>query len=186
MRNLILSLIAVLLLIPAGLEASQILHEQSRISFVSKQMGVPVRGDFKKFEADVEFVPKDMRRSRASITIYLDSIDAGSEEASTEIKRRPWFDVKNHPRAEFVSSSLAALGHDRYRVSGKMTIKGITRDVSSDFTVKTRQGLMDFDGKFILKRLDFSIGEGAWSDIGTVANEVEVTYLFTVPVSKGK
>lgn len=186
MRNLILSIIAVLLFIPAGLEASQVLHEQSTINFVSKQMGVPVRGDFKKFEADIEFVPKDLKRSRAAITIYLDSIDAGSEEASIEIKRRPWFDVKNHPRAEFVSSSLAALGHDSYRVSGKMMVKGITRDVSSDFTVKARQGLMVFEGKFILKRLDFSIGEGAWSDVGTVANEVEVTYMFTVPISNGK
>lgn len=186
MRKIILTLIAFLLLIPMGLEASPILHEQSRISFVSRQMDVPVNGDFKKFEADIEFVPKDMKRSRAAITIYLDSIDAGSEEASTEIKRRPWFDVKNHPRAEFVSSSLTLLGNDRYRVSGKMTIKGFTREVSSDFTIRKRQGLMGFEGKFILKRLDFSIGEGAWSDIGTVANEIEVTYMFTIPVSNGK
>lgn len=186
MRNLVLSLMALLLLSPAGLEASPIAKEQSSVSFVSRQMGVPVRGDFKRFEADIEFFPKDTKRSRAALTIYLDSIDAGSDEATVEIKRRPWFDVKNHPRAEFVSNSLTALGGGRYRVSGKMTIKGTTRDVSSDFTVTMRQGLRVFEGKFILKRLDFNIGEGAWSDIGTVADEVEVAYMFTVPVSSGK
>lgn len=186
MRKILLTLMVVLSFAPPGLSASPISPAQSSISFVSKQMGVPVRGDFKRFEADVEFNPKDVKRSRAAITIYMDSVDAGSEEASVEIKRRPWFDVKNHPTAEFVSGSLAALGNDRYRVSGKMTIKGITRDVSSDFIVKTRQGIMVFDGKFILKRLDFNIGEGVWSDIGTVANEAEVAYVFTVPASKSR
>ena len=108
------------------------------------------------------------------------------EEASAEIKRRTWFDVKNHPRAEFVSSSLTPLGADRYRVSGRMNIKGNARDVSSDFIVKTRQGLRVFEGKFILNRLDFRIGEGAWSDTGTVASEVEVVYRFSVTAGHGE
>jgi len=186
MRKIIPALSLLVLLSPPGLEASPVLREQSSISFVSKQMGVPVKGAFKRFDADIEFNPKNAQKSRATITIYLDSIDAGSEEASAEIKRRTWFDVKNHPRAEFVSSSLTPLGADRYRVSGRMNIKGNARDVSSDFIVKTRQGLRVFEGKFILNRLDFRIGEGAWSDTGTVASEVEVVYRFSVTAGHGE
>jgi polyisoprenoid-binding protein YceI len=170
------------LLSAGALEAAPVVKEQSRITFVSRQMGVPVEGSFKRFDAEVEFDPKDTKKSRASITIYLDSIDAGSDEASTEIKRKPWFDVKNHPKAEFKSTSLSSLGPGRYRVSGNMTIKGRTRPAFSDFAVKERGGFRVFEGKFILKRLEFAIGEGAWSDTGTVADEVGVSYVFSVPV----
>jgi polyisoprenoid-binding protein YceI len=169
------------LLFAAAADAAPVIKEQSRITFVSRQMGVPVEGSFRRFDAEVEFDPKETKKSRASITIYLDSIDAGSEEASTEIKRKPWFDVKNHPKAGFKSTSLVSLGPGRYRVSGDMTIKGRTRPAFSDFTVKERGGFRLFEGKFILKRLEFAIGEGAWSDTSTVADEVDVTYVFSVP-----
>ncbi|MBI5642935.1 MAG: cytochrome b/b6 domain-containing protein [Deltaproteobacteria bacterium] len=180
-------LLAVLLLIPilpSRLDAAEVLREASSLTFISKQMGVPIKGSFAKFDADVRFDPKNMERSRANITIHLDSIDAGSDDATVEIKRRPWFDVSNHPRAEFVSSSLKALGPNQYRVAGKMTIKGRERAASADFYAKRENNLWLFEGKFILKRLDFGIGEGAWSDTGTVADEVEVFFKFHVPIVK--
>lgn len=178
--------VMMVLLFAAAADAAPILKEQSRVAFVSRQMGVPVEGRFERFDAEIDFNQMDIRKSRASITIHLDSIDAGSEEASTEIKRKPWFDVKNHPRAEFVSTSLSSLGNDRYRVFGSMTIKGRTRAAFSDFTVKAKGGVRVFEGKFLLKRLEFAVGEGAWSDTGTVADQVEVAYVFSVPVSGGK
>lgn len=181
MTRLVFAFMAVLLFAVAA-DAAPVAKERSRVEFVSRQMGVPVEGSFKLFDAEVEFDPKDTKKSRASITIHLDSIDAGSEEASTEIKRKPWFDVKNHPRAEFNSTSLSSLGPGRYRVSGNMTIKGRTRPAFSDFTIKERGGFRVFEGKFTLKRLEFAIGEGAWSDTGTVADEVDVSYVFSVPV----
>lgn len=169
------------LLFAVSAEAAPVIREKSSVAFVSRQMGVSVAGRFERFDAEIDFDPKDAKKSRASITIHLDSIEAGSEEASLEIKRKPWFDVKNHPTADFVSASLAYLGPSRYRVSGNMTIKGRTRPATSDFVVKTRSGVNVFEGKFLLKRLDFAIGEGAWSDTGTVADEVEVSYVLSVP-----
>ncbi|MBI5345314.1 MAG: YceI family protein, partial [Deltaproteobacteria bacterium] len=171
-----------LIILPAKLGAAPILREASRLDFTARQMGVPVRGDFKRFDADVRFDPDNAKNSRASITIYLDSIDAGSDEATVEIKRKPWFDVKNHPRAEFTSRYLTPLGKDQYMVAGKMTIKGATRDVSAPFFVKREKDIWLFEGKFILNRLAFGIGEGAWSDTDTVADEVEVFFKFYVPV----
>ncbi|MBI2399889.1 MAG: YceI family protein [Deltaproteobacteria bacterium] len=125
-RKTMLAIMMALLLASAA-KAAPVLKEQSSVAFVSRQMGVPVEGRFERFDAQIDFDPKDTNKSRASISIHLDSIDAGSEEASTEIKRRLWFDVKNHPKAEFKSTSLASLGAGRYRVSGDMTIKGRTR-----------------------------------------------------------
>lgn len=162
-----------------------VMKENSRIDFISRQMGVPIKGGFGKFEADINFQPADAARSSASITIYLDSIDAGSDEATVEIKRRPWFDTANHPRAEFRSSSLEETGPGRYVVNGVMSIKGREKEVSAPFTAKKAGSSWVFEGKFTIRRIDFGIGEGAWSDTGTVANEVEILFTFVAP-AEGK
>lgn len=184
MRTAIFLLI--LLILPAGLSSQPVAREASRIDFVSRQMGVPIRGGFGRFDADIRFDPARREHSRAKITVYLDSVDAGSEDATVEIKRKPWLDVKNHPRAEFISGSLRALGPDQYRVEGKMTIKGRTRDASAVFSEKREKGARVFEGKFIISRLDFGIGTGEWSDTDTVADEVEVFFRFYVPASNNK
>ncbi|MBW7957061.1 MAG: cytochrome b/b6 domain-containing protein [Deltaproteobacteria bacterium] len=161
-----------------------IVKEDSRIDFISRQMGVPIKGGFGKFDADVVFDPADAAKSKAMITIYLDSIDAGSDEATVEIKRKSWFDTANHPRAEFRSTSVKETGPGRYVVSGVMAIKGREKQVSAPFTAKKAGDSWVFEGKFIIKRLDFGIGEGAWSDTGTVADEVEILFRFRAPAGK--
>jgi len=176
--------VAVASLVSASAQAAPVLKDGSRIEFVSKQMGVPIKGSFKNFDADVLFDPANLKAGRTAISIDLESIDAGSDEATVEIKRRPWFDVKNYPRAEFTSSTVTAVGPGLYRVTGKMTIKGRTREVSAPFAAQKANDRWTFDGKFTLKRLDFNIGEGAWADTGTVADEVEILFRFAVPVPK--
>lgn len=174
----------ILLMLPAGAASAPVAKEDSRIDFISRQMGVPIKGGFGRFDADVVYDPADAERSSASITIYLDSIDAGSDEATVEIKRRAWFDTANYPKAEFRSSSLKQTGPGQYTVNGIMAIKGREREASAPFTAKRAGASWVFEGKFIIKRLDFGIGEGAWTDTGTVANEVEILFRFRVPAGK--
>lgn len=171
------------LLLPSYGGAVPALTGASRIEFTSKQMGVPINGSFKKFDADIQFDPKTASNSHASITIYLDSIDAGSDEATVEIKRKSWFDTNKYPKAEFASTSLAQAGQDKYTLKGKMTIKGRTHDISAPFIVKREKENLVFEGMFTLNRLDYGIGEGAWSDTDTVANEVVVSFRFAIPAN---
>ena len=151
-------------------------QDKSTITFVSKQMNVPVEGKFGKFSVQLAFDAAKPNEGRVQVELDLSSIDTGSEEANDEVKSKGWFDVKNHPTARFVSSAVKSLGPGRYELSGKLTIKGRTRDVVAPFTFKPAgQGAL-FDGAFVLKRLDFAIGEGVWSDTDTVANEVLVKF----------
>lgn len=168
-------------MLPYAAASAPIMKEDSRIDFISRQMGVPIKGGFGKFDADVNFDPADPGKSSASITIYLDSIDAGSDEATIEIKRKPWFHTASYPRAEFRSSSLKETGPGRYVVNGTMTIKGREKEASAPFTAKKAGDSWVFEGRFVIKRLDFGIGEGAWSDTGTVADEVEILFRFKAP-----
>lgn len=157
-------------------EYGQVLADKSSLSFVSKQMGVPVEGSFRKFNVALAFDPAQPAKASARMDVDLGSIDAGSKDANDEVVGKSWFNIKAFPAASFVSTGVKPLGGDRYEVAGKLTIKGKTQDVVAPATFKQQGGTGVFDGGFVLKRLDFAIGEGPWSDIATVANEVQIRF----------
>jgi len=160
----------------ANAEPSVIL-DNSEIRFISKQMNVPVEGGFKRFTADVQFDPARLDASRAEFSIDLGSIDLGSPEAETEVKRKGWFDTANTPRANFVSTRVRNLSPGKFEVTGKLTIKGTTKDIVVPFTIRsagTTATATVAEGRFVVKRLDYKIGDGPWADVGVVADEVEV------------
>ena len=85
-------------------------YDKSNLTFVYKQMNVPVEGRFKKFSAQLSFDPGKPEKARIDLDIDLAGIDAGSPEANDEISGKVWFNTKNFPQAKFVSSSFKSLG----------------------------------------------------------------------------
>lgn len=160
---------------PAGVY-DQVQPAKNRIDFVFRQMGVPVSGHFKKAKIDVAFDAAAPAKSTVRLDLDLASIDAGSADANSEVVGKPWFDIKNFPTATFVSSALKPLGGDRYELAGKLSIKGKTRDVITPITVSHKGATAVFEGGFTLKRLEFAIGDGSWSDTSVVADEVKVSF----------
>src|ERR1700690_3325862 len=115
-----------MLLLAAGQAGAQgVLIEKSEIRFASKQMGVGVEGRFRKWKANLVFLPKDLAKSKAELDIDLGSIDLASEESETEVRRPLWFDTSKFPVAHFASTGMKDLGGDKYQIDGKLTIKGI-------------------------------------------------------------
>lgn len=153
---------------------------KSRIAFTSKQMGVPVDGGFGKFAATLNFDPARPDAAKARIDIDLASVDAGSKEANDEVVGKGWFNVKEFPKASFVTTAVKALGNNRFEARGQMTIKGKTRELTVPFsyrsegTGKTAVGV--FDGTLPLARIQFGIGEGPWADTSVVADEVPIKF----------
>jgi polyisoprenoid-binding protein YceI len=167
------------LVLPPVAAAQQVLLDKSEIRFAGKQMNVPAEGRFKKFTVDLKLDLKQLDASRAQLVIDVNSVDLGGPELETEIKRRPWFDAATHPQVKFVSTAVKSLGGDRYQMTGKLTIKGVTKDISAPFVLKAEAGgLTSAQGSFGLKRLDYRIGDGVWADIETVADEVTIQFKF--------
>jgi polyisoprenoid-binding protein YceI len=165
-------------------EFTSIKADKSALSFVYMQMGVPVDGHFKRFSAQFSFDPAKPAAANAIFDLDLASIDAGSEEANDEVAGKEWFNTKVFSQAKFVSTSFKALGGNRYEVSGKMNIKGRTKIVTAPFTFSSQGNTAVVDGAFSLKRADFAIGEGSWSDFGTVANEIQIKFHFLASAGK--
>ncbi|MHB1186467.1 YceI family protein [Thiobacillus sp.] len=159
-----------------AVEYRTVLPKQSTIHFEFRQMGVPVKGGFKRFTTEMAFDPARPEAARAQIEIDLASIDAGSPEADDESAGKLWFNRSVYPKATFVSSRIRALGNDRFKMRGTLTLKGKSREMVVPVTYTPGKNAATFDGGFVLKRLDFGIGEGMWADVATVANEVRVTF----------
>lgn len=165
---------------PAGAQ-QKIVPDKSFIRFVTKQMNVPVEGQFKKFDATVAFDPAKPEATKAEFEVDLASIDLGNEEGETEAKKKTWLDVPGFPKAKFVAASVKSLGGGKFEARGPLTIKGTSREVVAPFTVTDAAGMRTVEGQFSLKRLQYKIGEGPWSDTDTVADDVLVRFRFTLP-----
>ncbi len=158
------------------------MRERSYVRFATKQMNVPVEGQFRRFDGTVSFDPVRPGATKAQFTVDLGSIDLNNEEGETEVKRKLWLDVAAFPTAKFVSSAVKALGNNRFEATGTLTIKGVSHDVTAQLTVLEANELRTVEGQFALQRLQYRIGEGPWSDTDTVADEVLVRFRFTIPI----
>jgi polyisoprenoid-binding protein YceI len=141
-------------------------YAKSEITFVSKQMNVPVQGRFKKFTAQIIFDPRKLASAKAEIAVDLASIDTGSTEADEEVGKKGWFNTSAFPTAQF--SSILSRRQDRIATRPGELHQGIGQDVIAPFSVKRAGDIVTYDGAF--KRLQFKIGE-AWPDTETVADD---------------
>jgi len=114
------------------------------------------------------------------------SIDTGSKEADEEVVGKQWFNAKTFPTASFVATGIKALGGDRYQAAGKLSIKGKSLDVSTPVTFHAVGTRGTFEGAFTIKRLDYNIGEGEWTDVGTVADEIQIKFHIVVNATPAK
>ena len=154
---------------------------RSSIRFVTKQMNVPVEGQFKRFDATVAFDPAKPEATKAEFEVDLGSIDLGNAEGETEAKRKAWLNIEGFPKAKFVAESVRQAAPGKYTATGPLTIKGTSQTVTAPFTLTDAGNVRTVDGQFSLKRLAFRIGEGPWADTDTVADEVLVKFRFTLP-----
>jgi polyisoprenoid-binding protein YceI len=76
----------------------------------------------------------------------------------------------------FQSSAIKAVGAGRFDVAGKLTIKGLARDVTVPVQLAQAAGTSTASGGFTLKRLEFKVGDGEWSDTSLVADDVQVRF----------
>ena len=184
LHALLLCTLATTLPAAYAVEFNQVQTGKSALSFVSKQMNVPVEGQFKSFRGKLAFDPAKPAAASAELEIDLASIDAGSKDANDEVAGKAWFNTKAFPVAKFVVTSVKPLGGNRFEVAGKMTIKGKTQDLVAPVTLRQEGNSATFEGSVVIKRADYAIGEGMWADFGTVANEVQVKYRLVATAAK--
>jgi polyisoprenoid-binding protein YceI len=167
-------LAATALLANAAPLKTDVAHSGVAITF--KQMNVPVDANFKRFNAQIDYDAAHPEKAAARVDIDTASFDMGEAEYNKEVANKDWFNSAQFPKASFVSSAIRPAGAGKLNVSGKLTIKGRTQDVSFPVSVKVEGGKQVFDGQLPIHRLAFNIGEGEWKDTSMVADEVVIKF----------
>jgi polyisoprenoid-binding protein YceI len=148
----------------------------SSVTAVFKQMNVPVESHFKAFTVQIDYDAARPDASKARVDIDTASLDLGDPEYNREVAKKEWFNSAKFPKASFVSTAIKAAGPGKLTVTGKLTIKGKTADVSFPLAVKPEGGKQVFEGQLPIRRLAFDIGEGEWKDTSMVADEVVLKF----------
>lgn len=149
---------------------------KSTVSAVFKQMNVPVEAKFHKFNAQIDFNAAKPEASKATMEIDINSFDLGDKEYNREVLKKEWFNAAQYPKASFVSTGMKAGSAGKLDVSGKLTIKGKSANVSFPLTIKKEGTHQVFEGALPIKRLTYNIGEGEWADTSMVADEVVIKF----------
>jgi len=155
---------------------AQVDTTKSTVTATSKQMNVPVEGNFKKVTAQLDFDPAKPTAGSANLTIDTGSYDLGDDSYNKQATDKDWFDTTHFPTATFVSTAIAPAGGTKFNVSGKLTIKGKSQNVTVPVTVMSQGTTQTFDGSLPIKRTQFDVGLGEWKDTSVVADEVVIKF----------
>jgi polyisoprenoid-binding protein YceI len=165
-------------------------HTHSRIGFVARHaMVTKVRGSFNEFEGTAH-VDEDLSKSSAKVTINVDSIDTRNADRDGHLRTNDFLDIENHPQIVFESTGVRQVDDVTVEVTGDLTIKGVTKQVTIPFEFQgtatdpfgnQRAG---FEGSVVINRKDWGISWNAALETGGVLVSDKITLEFEVSAIK--
>jgi polyisoprenoid-binding protein YceI len=112
--------------------AWQVDAEHSDAHFTVRHLGIStVQGDFTKMTGAVQFDDQDISKSTVNATIDVASVDTRVESRDKAIRSPEYFDVATYPTMTFQSTKIWKTG-DTTKMSGNLTIHGVTKEVTFD------------------------------------------------------
>ena len=152
---------------------------KSTLEFDFVQAGARNQGKFKRFTATLDFSADNLAASRLEVTIDVNSLDSGDDERDQTLRDSDLFAVKKFPQAHFSAAQIVKTASG-YEAVGKLTIRDVTREARVPFGLRTAaEGgatVAYMNGKTLLKRLDYGVGQGDWKATDQVPNDVGVSF----------
>ena len=163
----------------------------SEIGFKIKHLVIStVSGKFTSFEGELVGDPKDITNARISFTADVDSISTGNEQRDGHLKSADFFDAAEFPKLTFRSTAISSKGDNEYKITGDLTIKGVSKSVTlnaefggtqANFYGQTVAGF-EITGK--LNRQDFGLTWSAVTEAGGIVVSDEVKLVIAVELIK--
>jgi polyisoprenoid-binding protein YceI len=113
--------------IPTGIWNVDPAH--SKVGFAVKHMGIAtVRGEFTQFEGTLE-VGEDLSSARAYGRVKAESVDTNEPQRDEHLRSPDFFAAAEYPEIGFESTSIEPLDDEEFRITGRLTIHGVTNEV---------------------------------------------------------
>jgi len=149
---------------------------------VRHMMFTKVRGRFTRWNGELRFDPFDLPSSGIEVSIDAGSIDTGEAQRDAHLKSADFLDTEKFPALTFRSTDIQDLGEGKLRVSGELTIHGVTRPVVLDTEFAGRvkdpwgNDRAGFTARTAIDRTDFGLRWNQALETGgvLVGNKVEI------------
>lgn len=152
---------------------------KSTLQFTFVQAGAKNQGHFTRFPVTFDFSPETLAASRLEVTVQMSSFTTGDKERDDTLRGDDLFAVAKYPQAQFSATQITKTANG-FEALGKLTLRGVARDLRLPFTFRTATengatvGYMN--GRTTVRRLDFGVGQGDWKATDQVGNDVDVTF----------
>ena len=138
----------------------------SQLGFTVTHLGISdVSGTFNDFDVTVKSSKPDFSDAVFELTAKTASIDTRIDARNKHLKSPDFFDVEKYPTLNFKSTSLKRAGKDKYKLTGDLTLHGVTRPVTMDLEYRgtvvnpmSKKQTAGFQLTGTIKRSDFSLG----------------------------
>lgn len=166
-RHLATALLMLVVALPAAAELRrfEIDPVHTRIMFSCEHLGFShALGTFAHPSGELWFDPEDWSSARLDVSVDIATLDLGDADWNERMHKRDFFHLKKYPKARFVSTAVEATGADSARVSGELTLRGVTHPLQLEvrlnrlarhgYTLKMTAG---FSATATLQRADFGM-----------------------------
>ncbi len=151
-----------------------IIPEESHIQFTATQYGQDFAGEFSRFDGFIVFDPDNLAGGHVRIEIHTGSISTGSADRDSQALGGDWFDVSSYPVAVFESTQFEHVEANQYVATGTLTIRNQIQPVVLPFSLEINEGVAHMQAQLSLKRTDFGVGQGQWSDGAAIGEVVKL------------
>ena len=154
------------------------------LTFAFVQAGAESQGAFKQFAAELTWDAARPAAGSLKVTVQTGSLDTQDKDRDDALRGSDLFDSKQYPAAQFAADSFAKRANGGLEAVGKLTLRGVTRDLRLPVTVKVSATGVELSGEVTIKRLDYGVGQGEWKSTEWVGDEVKLQY--HVPFTRAK
>lgn len=147
---------------------------------VTHLMLTEVDGNFKNYDAKITAAKPDLSDAVIELTADINSINTENDRRDTHLKSPDYFDAAKYPTLTFKSTSFKKVEGKKYKLTGDLTMHGVTKPVTLDavlngpITMDSPRGKQEKAGLKIsgtIKRSDFGVGSGSTA---VVSDEIEL------------
>lgn len=163
----------------------------SEITFKVKHLMITnVTGSFTQFDATMESDAADFSDAKISFEADVNSVTTNNEQRDTHLKSDDFFAAEKFPKLSFVSTSISKKSDDKYKLTGNLTIRDVTKTIDLDveyggtMTDPWGQVKAGFDVNGKINRKEFGLGWGAVTEAGGVVVSDEVKLHMAVQMVK--
>lgn len=129
------------------------------VTFEIKNFGIVVEGSISGLAGEIEFDSQNVATAVFKMSVDASTVNTGIVLRDNHIKKEQYLDVKNYPNINFQSKEVIKSDKpNTWILTGELTIKKITKEISFPFSVSQNDGRTNFKGEFRINRRDFGVG----------------------------